>query len=717
MTSGAVAPLRHGGQLKFASFDRAVGAASRSKLPRGYLWGTLVVLLLAALVLLVMLTVHYRATRTQELIEARAGTASAELAEVLARDLRAILALPDGRTPAAGWREQAGKLLAQRPELMRLERRDAQLQVEEAVDTRSSPRLFAQLSREQVHIEAELACGAAARRGGATYSNNYYVPFAEGSGVEIMDICIAERDGDRVTGFVVGSYSLPGLLDQLTTSERVPDHDVALVEADGERIAHGRVHVGKGVYVASRLVDLAGTTMLLRLDSAATRPSLLPDLVTSMVVALSLTLFGVVALLTHDVRKRARAESDLAEALAFRKAMEDSVVTGLRARDLSGRITYVNPAFCAMVQFDEEALRTGSPPPYWPPENVAAYQHRQDTRLASTPATHTREAFDTVFMRKNGERFPAMVFEAPLLDSAGLHAGWMSAILDLSAQRRVEEISRQQQERLQATARLATVGEMASLLSHEINQPLSAISAYATGSLNMMEAEAQGQQDDAELRPMLHQAMQRIAEQAERAGRVIKSVHDFVRRRENVREAVGVDSLVEAILPLIQLQARKSGTRIELQLPEPTPVVTCDRAMVEQVLLNLSRNGIQAMQDGAQDRDRVLTIRVQAVQSQAVQGQWIRFSVADHGPGVDDEVAKQLFTPFFTTRAEGMGLGLSVCRTIIEQHGGALDHENHRDSNGAPSGAEFRFTLPSATPRQALPKTAIAAAAILTVDP
>ncbi|CAN5375572.1 hypothetical protein BH10PSE17_BH10PSE17_20090 [soil metagenome] len=708
MTSGAVAPLRHGGQLKFASFDRAFDAASRSKLPRGYLWAALVVLLLAALVLLVMLTVHYRSTRTQELIEAKAGTASAELAEVLARDLRGILALPDSRSPTSAWREQAGRLLAQRPEPMRLERRDAVLRVEDAVDTRSSPRLFALLSRDQVHIEAELACGAASRRGGATYSNNYYVPFAEGSGVEIMDVCVAERDGDRVIGFIVGSYSLPGLLDQLTANERVPDHDVALVEADGERIAHGRVHVGKGVYVASRLVDLAGTTMLLRLDSAATRPSLLPDLVTSMVVGLSLTLFGVVALLTHDVRKRARAESDLAESLAFRKAMEDSVVTGLRARDLSGHITYVNPAFCAMVQFDEAELTSHAAPPYWPPEQAAAYQHRQDTRLASTPATHTREAFETIFMRKNGERFPAMVFEAPLLDSAGRHTGWMSAILDLSAQRRVEEISRQQQERLQATARLATVGEMASLLSHELNQPLSAISAYATGSLNMMDAEAQGEPAEAELRPMLHQAMQRIAEQAERAGRVIKSVHDFVRRRENVREAVGVDSLVEAILPLIQLQARKSGTRLELQLPNPLPKVLCDRAMVEQVLLNLSRNGIQAMQESAQERDRVLTIRVQSIQGQAGQGQWIRFSVSDHGPGVDAEVAKQLFTPFFTTRAEGMGLGLSVCRTIIEQHGGALDHENHRDASGALSGAEFRFTLPAVMTKASLarPETA-----------
>jgi two-component system sensor histidine kinase DctS len=267
----------------------------------------------------------------------------------------------------------------------------------------------------------------------------------------------------------------------------------------------------------------------------------------------------------------------------------------------------------------------------------------------------------------------------------------MGAVLDLSAQRKVEDLSRQQQERLQATARLATAGEMASLLSHELNQPLSAIAAYATGSLNMMEAQAAGAASDPSLWPLLHQAAQRIAEQAERAGRVIKSVHDFVRRREQAREAVGADALIDAILPLVRLQARKSGTRIELDLPTPMARVVCDRAMVEQVLLNLTRNGIQAMQGEPRDGEPVLTLRVRQTHAQ-----WVHLSVSDRGPGIADEVARQLFTPFFTTRSDGMGLGLSVCRTIVEQHGGALDFANLRDASGAVAGTEFRFTLPAA---------------------
>jgi two-component system sensor histidine kinase DctS len=246
--------------------------------------------------------------------------------------------------------------------------------------------------------------------------------------------------------------------------------------------------------------------------------------------------------------------------------------------------------------------------------------------------------------------------------------------------------------RLQATARLATVGEMASLLSHELNQPLSAIASYANGSLNLLEAPeattagAAPPMPAAELNAMLRQALARIAEQADRAGRTIKSVHDFVRRREQAREAVSAAMLIDAVLPLVRLQARKSGTLIDVQMPSPPPRVRADRTMVEQVLLNLTRNGIQAMESEATP----LAARALRLKVRAVNAQWVEFSVADAGPGIADDVARRLFTPFFTTRREGMGLGLSLCRTVIEQHGGALDYDT-----GA-GGTCFRFTLKAA---------------------
>jgi len=677
----------------------AAGEWLRPRRLRIVLWVALVVLLIAAQALLVTLAVHYRAARMQEAVENSAAAASGELAQLLAKDLQTVLDMPGGDPRSGAWRTRADQLLVARPELLRFERRDAALRVIDAVDTRARPPLFAQLHRDDAQVETELACAATRRRGGPTYSHSYFVPQRDGMGLEVMDLCVAEREGDRVLGFVIASYALAGLLDQLSVQALAPGYELSFVEADGTRLAHGSMHVGAGVYRENRMVDLPGTAMQLRVDSAATRPSLVPDLVTGLVIGLSLTLFGVVLLLARDVRKRAHAERALADALAFRKAMEDSVVTGLRARDLHGRTTYVNPAFCAMVGFGADELVHRSPPPYWPPEQLADYQQRQDARLASSPETHSREAFETTFVRKSGERFPAMVFEAPLLDSAAHHTGWMSAVLDLSSQRRVEELARQQQERLQATARLATAGEMASLLSHELNQPLSAIAAYATGSLNMMDAQARGEAPAPDLWPMLHQATQRIAEQAERAGQVIKSVHDFVRRREQAREAVAVDALVDAVLPLVRLQARKSRTRIELELGHPVPRVVCDRAMVEQVLLNLTRNGIQAMQGEATLAEPVLTLRVQQVQPD-----WVRLAIRDRGPGITDAVARQLFTPFFTTRSDGMGLGLSVCRTIVEQHGGALEFANLHDAAGAICGAEFSFTLPAA-PAADVPRT------------
>jgi len=264
--------------------------------------------------------------------------------------------------------------------------------------------------------------------------------------------------------------------------------------------------------------------------------------------------------------------------------------------------------------------------------------------------------------------------------------------VDLSEQRRTEDVSRQQQERLQATARLATVGEMASLLSHELNQPLAAIASYASGSLNLLDPAAapEGTEVAAADRAMLRQAMQRIAEQAERAGRTIKSVHDFVRRREQAQEAQSAQQLIDAVLPLVRLQARKSGTRIEVDCPQPAPRVWADRTMIEQVLLNLTRNGIQAMEsDATAPGARVLQVAVRPIAGRG-KGDWVEFAVRDAGPGIAPEVAARLFTPFFTTRSEGMGLGLSLCRTVVEQHSGVLDFDS------SPAGTVFRFTLRAA---------------------
>ena len=198
----------------------------------------------------------------------------------------------------------------------------------------------------------------------------------------------------------------------------------------------------------------------------------------------------------------------------------------------------------------------------------------------------------------------------------------------------------------------------------------------------------------------LQVAMRRIAEQAERAGKVIKSVHDFVRRRDQAREAVVPQALLEAVMPLVSLQARKLSVTVVIEVDGACAQVWCDRTMVEQVLLNLSRNGMQAMQamhQGLGSAPRVLTLRVQPAASRGASG-WVEFAVIDQGEGISADVAAQLFTPFFTTKVEGMGLGLSLCRTVVEQHGGFLGF-----AAGQPRGTIFTFTLPVAAPET--PKT------------
>ena len=657
------------------------------------LWGALVGLLIVAQSLLVWLTISYERSRAQEQVDQAAAAAAAEVRQTVLRHQQSLQALLWNEPTPAVWHAEATTLLRGHRELLRIERRDAQMRITDAADSPLQVPLFAHFRRADLDFDLQVACNAAQRFTTPLFSRSYFVPRADGLGVEVIDLCIPLLRSGRPDGFVSATIALGQLLDETVASDITRGHELSFVEADGTRVARAGRQRGAGVYVAERLVDLPGQSLQLRLDSHSGGPQLIPNLAVALVLGLSLALAAVVVLLARDVRLRAGTEAALAEALAFRKAMEDSLATGLRARDLSGRITYVNPAFCEMVGFSAAELQSSESPPYWPPELAAEYASRQKIRLGRKAVEQTpqesREGFETTFIKRNGERISVLIFEAPLVDGSGRHTGWMSAALDISAQRRVEELSRQQQERLQATARLATVGEMASLLSHELNQPLAAIASYAAGSMNLLDTHHES--PDPETLPLLRQAAQRIAEQAERAGRVIKSVHDFVRRREQPREAWRVDVLIDAVLPLARLQARKSGTRIEVFLPAQPLRVVCDRTMIEQVLLNLTRNGIQAMEENTALADRVLGLRVR--QSQA---RWVEFSVVDHGPGVAPEVARRLFTPFFTTRSEGMGLGLSLCRTVIEQHGGVLDFQNLESAESARGvGTEFRFTLPA----------------------
>lgn len=662
--------------------------ATRSFTDRRFsLWLALVGLVVALLVTLVWLAGRYEASQYQAELDRDTADAVNDLRNGFSNHIVTLQNLQAGSLSPKLWQAEVKPLLSQNRSWLRIERRDLKGLVLDAVASPLKPNLFDDKNRMNEQAEIVQTCLRSKRLNGPAYSRSYFVPQANGIGLEVMEMCLPIIEQGTSLGFTLLTYGLQEVLATTLGETYGRRNEVSFIEPDGTRLAvHGTLPRAKRLFTATQLIDLPGTTLMLRMDGRRAAPDLFPNILPALVTAMSIALVSVLVLLVKDSRRRLKAERDLADALAFRKAMEDSLVTGLRARDLKGRITYVNPAFCQMVGFDaDQLLGQSAPMPYWPPEMVGEYQQRQAVRLAGNAPP--REGFESVFIRKDGSRFPVLIFEAPLINVLGEQTGWMSAFLDISEQRRIEEFSRSTQERLQATARLATVGEMASLLSHELNQPLAAISSYATGSLNLLKRSDHG--DAAHRLSDLQMAFERISEQAGRAGKVINSVHDFVRRRDQDKEVVSPQALINAVMPLVLLQAQKLHVRVETKLGERLSPILCDRTMVEQVLLNLARNGMQAM-DHPDCRTRLLSLQIKRAPSSESHG-WVEFSVIDLGLGISPEIAKQLFTPFFTTKAEGMGLGLSLCRTVVEQHGGHLEFEAHE-----PSGTLFRFTLPTA---------------------
>ena len=524
--------------------------------------------------------------------------------------------------------------------------------------------------------ESRSAAETAARKGEITFASSYFLSLDTG-GAEMLEAWVPLQGGvtDSNAGASVRMvYKLAGLLGDLIPYEFASTHEITLREVDGTVLAWGSgLRRGSGVFKSNAIFDLPGSPMVLHVNNESDGPRLIPNVLSGMVLALGLALIITLWRLIRDMRQRAVAEAQLRQEFSFRKAMENSLSTGLRARDLNGRVIYVNPAFCAMTGFDASDLIDQAPPmPYWAPEAMKEYERRFAQVIAGTI---TQEGFETTFMRRSGERFPALIYEAPLIDSVGKQTGWMGSILDLTERRHIEQINQQQQQQLERAARLATMGELASVLSHELNQPLSAIASYATGAGNLLERSAS--------KADLSEALSLIQEQAQRAGSIIHRVHDFIRRREEHREAIDLVQVVRTVQALVLLQSSPLGVRIAYQLPNHPVKVVADRVMIEQVILNLTRNAIQALTDLPLER-RQVEFKIELSGAQNVQ-----CSVIDHGPGVAPDIAPDLFGMYVTTKAEGMGIGLNICRTVIERFGGSLWHE---PTPGG--GASFIFTMP-----------------------
>ena len=247
---------------------------------------------------------------------------------------------------------------------------------------------------------------------------------------------------------------------------------------------------------------------------------------------------------------------------------------------------------------------------------------------------------------------------------------------DITALRPIRERQKQQEEQLQQTARLVTMGEMASSIAHELNQPLAAISNYALGLAKRLQPGSPAPADPA----MVDQTLDKIARQAQRAASVIQRVRNFVRRNTAEQREIAVDEILTESLALAEIAAKRYGVAITIDLAPDLPRLSADRILIEQVLLNLMKNAIDAMR--GQD-DAALTLQVSATRDNVL------FAVADQGPGIPEEQQEKVFEAFFTTKPEGMGMGLNICRSIIESHAGRLWVESNH-----PRGCIFKFTLP-----------------------
>jgi PAS domain S-box-containing protein len=549
-----------------------------------------------------------------------------------------------------------------------------------------------------------------------------------------------------------------------------------------------------------------------------------------LVAALSLlTIWMLIANWRHT-RRRLRTQDALIAETNFRRAMENSMPTGMRALDMAGRITYVNAAFCQMTQWREADLVGAFPPyVYWPPEDVVRLREvlAQEISGNSNPL-----GVEMQVLRRDGKRFAARMYVSPLVDARGKQTGWMASMTDITdpkriraeleasydrfttilegldasisvsalgskqllfanktyrewfgvdahsqpafvntmltqtpahafdddvdamaglplsdiedtpsesreiylagttpingrwlevrvrylnwvdghlaqmvisnditARRNAESLAAAQAERAQAASRLITMGEMASSVAHELNQPLAAITNYCSGMSSRLK---NGQIDPEELLG----AIEKTSRQAQRAGQIIQRIRSFVTRSAPNRSPSDIGTMVTEAIELVGIEVQRRRVQLTHHIEPNLPSLLVDPILIEQVVVNLIKNAAEAIDNGGEYSpknmaQRLINVRVVAKTRRLnnLLQDGIECSVEDTGQGVPPEVLARIFDAFFSTKAEGMGIGLNLCRSIIESHQGRLSAENlynGNDTSQTIKGCRFSFWLPVA---------------------
>jgi two-component system sensor kinase FixL len=306
----------------------------------------------------------------------------------------------------------------------------------------------------------------------------------------------------------------------------------------------------------------------------------------------------------------------------------------------------------------------------------APYREAHDTYLSRYMTTGERRIIGigrvVVGRRRDGSTFPMELSVGEM--KVGARRFFTGFVRDLTESQQTEATVKELQSELVHVSRLTAMGEMASALAHELNQPLSAIANYLRGSERLL-------QDESVDLALVKAALQKAGNQALRAGEVIQRLRNFIGRGETERRVESISKLIEEASALALVGVQEYGVRVTMEFDPKVDLVIADRVQIQQVIINLMRNAVDSMR-GAKPAELRVGVAPHAEEFTVV-------TVSDTGSGMSEEVRRRLFEPFMTTKKEGMGVGLSICKTIVEAHGGTIWARNN-----AAAGATFAFTLP-----------------------
>jgi PAS domain S-box-containing protein len=724
---------------------------------------------------------------------------------------------------------QAEALVQQYPELQSVVWIDAKKRVKMGYTSPSVPSAQVRTSGETIKQSTTDTTYGIARD---VRQPVYSTPFDQGTGtLAVLQLHVPLADAGRFAGVLVGEYQVDGLMRYAVPTEVSAKYAVALLDDQGKLLAGNTTPVRN---VAAKFlpwtvednsyeipVSPVGNGLVIRAQAYRTSLGVVGSGLFWLVAVLSLMTAWMLLGTWRHTRRRIQAQSALVKETNFRRAMENSMLTGMRALDMQGRITYVNPAFAQMTGWSEsELVGLTAPFPYWPDEDRVALNARLEDELAGRASPG---GFQVRVKRKDTHVFDARMYVSPLIDPKGQQTGWMTSMTDITEpnrvrqqlsesyerfttvlesldasvsvaplgsaellfanklyrqwfgshteghlnlvaqagmpdtprgeadddvdmlaglpvgelttaqsenaeiyipvlnkwlevrsrylswtdgrlaqmviatditpRRRAEEQSAAQAERAQNASRLITMGEMASSVAHELNQPLTAINNYCNGMVSRIKGK-QINEDD------LLAALEKTAKQAQRAGQIIQRIRSFVKRSEPNRSLSNINDMVAEAVELAEIELRRRNVRLSHTVATRLPQLLVDPILIEQVLVNLMKNAAESV-DSAQRPVSRRSVELHVMPKQLEgQGSVVEFTVIDSGKGLAPEVMQRLYEAFFSTKAEGMGIGLNLCRSIVESHQGRMQAENLY--NGADiSGCKFSFWLPM--PQEAKP--------------